>query len=357
MNDSPSSGTVAIVTLIGKTNYGNRLQNYAAAQLYSKLGYETTTIIRRHNPRLSRRALEGFRRLFSVNQVGQRKNSADRLKAFERFDSSLRFSIEDEDDRKLADRFDFFSVGSDQVWNLGRMSDNDRWYYLQFARPEQRIALAPSIGVSELNHQQMKRLKVGVSNFRKLSVREERGAELIKRCSGRNALVVCDPTMALSSGEWRGAADSRCTPTEPYVFTYLLGGKSEESKKAVLQATKNGKLPVIPLSDREESGEPPAGPAEFISLIDNAVHVVTDSFHAAVFASILETPLTIVRREGGTNMFSRLETLAHMLGIEDKIFGSPGFDIEKASDFRGVSESIRCEREKLVGYLEDCLNG
>ena len=121
--------------------------------------------------------------------------------------------------------------------------------------------------------------------------------------------------------------------------------------------TDHGAIPVIPLSDRQKPEELDAGPAEFLSLIDNAAHVVTDSFHAAVFASILQTPLTIVHREGGASMFSRLEQLSQMLGIEHMVFGSPTFDLSRAGDYAGVPEAIVRERKKFMSYLEACLNG
>ncbi len=121
--------------------------------------------------------------------------------------------------------------------------------------------------------------------------------------------------------------------------------------------TRRGEIPVVPLSDRQKPGEPDAGPAEFISLIDNAEHVVTDSFHAAVFASILQTPLTIVHREGGESMFSRLEQLSRMLGIENKVYGSSDFDLARGGDYEGVPEAIERERRRFVEFLEGCLDG
>ena len=48
---------------------------------------------------------------------------------------------------KLAKQFDYFVAGSDQIWNPGFFWGNDPYFFLQFARPEQRIAYAPSIGI------------------------------------------------------------------------------------------------------------------------------------------------------------------------------------------------------------------
>ena len=357
MTDERTAGSVAIVTLQGRTNYGNRLQNYAVAKIYEMLGYATTTLIRESHPCLTRRVVEAIRNVASSNDSSKdSERNSERFEAFERFDSALSFSKASEADANLSESFDYFSVGSDQVWNLGRISDNDNWFYLRFARPEQRIALAPSIGASQLNPKQMKRLARGVSGFRNLSIREQRGADLIRACSRREVAIICDPTLALCVDEWRQVEDCRLTPENPYAFTYLLGDSNPRATKVLGDITKEGDLPVVSLSDRNRPGELPAGPAEFVSLIDGAEHVVTDSFHAAVFASILQTPLTIVRREGGTSMFSRLETLAQMLGIEHKIYDSSNFDLYRAGDYEGVKEAIECERKKLISYLEMCLN-
>lgn len=151
-------------------------------------------------------------------------------------------------------------------------------------------------------------------------------------------------------------SDERCTPAGPYVFTYLLGGVGGEAFDVLDKTTNHGRIPVVSLSDRQKPGEPDAGPAEFIDLIDHATHVVTDSFHAAVFSSILHTPLTIVHREGGASMFSRLEQLSEMLGIKEKVYGSSAYDLTKAACYEGVDDAIAREREKFMSYLKGCLD-
>ena len=357
MSEGKARKKVAVVTLQGKTNYGNRLQNYAVVKLYEMFGCEVVSLCRRSKPTMSRKVLDILRgTTHRCLPLEESKGDSERIAAFERFDSKLKFLSVSECDDGLSDSFDYFSVGSDQVWNLGRMSDNDNWYYLRFARPEQRIALAPSIGVSKLSASQMRRLAKGVSGFSHLSVREHRGAELIKASSGREAAVVCDPTMALSPQEWRKVADSRLTPEEPYVFEYLLGERGLAAKGVSDTVTRKGAIPIISLSDKARDCEPPAGPAEFISLVDSATHVVTDSFHAAVFAILFHTPLTIMNREGGAGMSSRLETLSKKMAIEKKVHYHPSFDIVCAGDYSYVNEAIRHEREILLGYMETCLN-
>lgn len=349
---------VGIITLPGYFNYGNRLQNYAVASIFEKWDIEPTSLYLGNRPNLIRQLKAVGRKLLGREIVDPESLMTDiRKDAFLRFDGLHSRLDLSKINVKLVDEFNYFVVGSDQVWNPALITYNEDWYFLDFARPEQRIALSPSLGLDSLTARQSNIIIKGLKNFSRVSVREQRGAELIKQCSGTDAEVICDPTLVLSAKEWRAVADGRYTPEEPYVFTYLLGGISSESAATLEVVTDRGQVPVVSLSDRQKPGELDAGPAEFIDLIDNASHVVTDSFHAAVFSSILETPLTIVHREGGASMFSRLEQLTQMLGIEEKVYGSDTFDLALAGDYKGVSEAISCERERFMDFLEGCLDG
>ena len=169
------------------------------------------------------------------------------------------------------------------------------------------------------------------------------------------AEVICDPTLVLTPEEWDAVSSDSLTPKEPYIFTYLLGGVGAEASDVLKQLHSLNEYPVISLTDRDDGSELPAGPAEFISLIKNAAFVVTDSFHAAVFSSIFETPLSIVHRDG-VSMFSRLQTLAEKLGIENKIYNGGTLSLETASDYAGVAEQIAGERERFNAYLSLALN-
>lgn len=348
--------SIGVVTLSGLFNYGNRLQAYASTAIYRKLGFNCSLLEIEERPNFIRDS-KAFIKKFLGRKVEDPEEgmSFARRSAFVRFNDNIVIETV-KDTADLASRFSCFSVGSDQTWNPLYFAYMEDWFFLTFARPEQRIALAPSIGLDTLEPKQARRISKGVYGFHSLSVREKRGAELINKCSGRDAVVVCDPTLVLPAEEWRAVANNSLTPREPYVFTYLLGGAGFEATIILKKVTNDGRIPVVSLSDRQKPGEPDAGPAEFISLIDHASHVVTDSFHAAVFSSILQTPLTIVHSEGGASMFSRLEQLSQMLGIEEKIYGSPSYDLSLAGNYDGVPEAINRERDKFMNYLEGCLD-
>lgn len=349
---------IGVVTLPGRFNYGNRLQNYAVVKIYERCGFSVTSLIL-DDHRFLRAVKRGILAVAGKSAVSAESlMTRERLNAFDRFNLYCNLRTVRNSHGHLSKEYDYFSTGSDQVWNPNISGPlGIGWYCLNFADAKQRIALAPSIGIDDLDEKGARRLKGGVRGFDRVSVRERRGAELLKERFGIDAEVICDPTLMISDEEWRAVADGSCTPSEPYVFTYLLGGVGSEAADVLDKVTDHGCIPVVPLSDRQKLGEPDAGPAEFIDLIDNAAHVVTDSFHAAVFSSILQTPLTIVHREGGASMFSRLEQLSEMLGIEEKVYGSATYDLTRAGEYGGVPEAIEFERKKFMTYLEGCLDG
>ena len=353
---------VGIVTVQGRFNYGNRLQNYAVDAIYRSQGFSPESLIFNRVPPPGQRLKKLAKKLLG-RSTPERESmmSAERLAAFDRFNEHMTFCGYDGSDYEAIDRYRFYSAGSDQIWGIGRSPYGEDWRFLQFARPEQRIALAPSFGTdSPLTDAQMRRLARYMQGYPLISVREESGARLIKEASGRDAVVICDPTLVLDASEWRSLSDSRLTPNDEYVFAYLLGDDSAEANDALDVASGHGTLPIVLLSDREREGEPPAGPAEFLSLVDNAAWVVTDSFHGSVFASIFRKPLTIVHRGGGeamySRMFGRLETLSKKLGIEHKVYRSPEYDLSRAGDYGGVPEAIERERRKFMDYLGMCLD-
>ena len=349
---------VGIVTLVSNFNFGNRLQAYAICKVYSSLNFKPVLLeinnwaSLAHDMKLLARR---FLRRSVDDPLGRMTD--ERKESFGRFNALMDGAIVRSTRDPILGRMNYISVGSDQVWNPLYITHYEDWFLLDFVPSNKKVALSPSIGIGELNDKQAHRLAKSLRTYNAVSIREKRGAELIKECSGVDAEVICDPTLVLPAEEWRAVADGRLTPGEPYVFTYLLGGVGTEAADVLDRVTDHGRIPVIPLTDRQKPGEPDAGPAEFIDLIDHAAHVVTDSFHAAVFSSILQTPLTIVHREGGASMFSRLEQLSEMLGIEEKVYGSPTYDLARAGEYDGVPEAIEREREKFMTYLEGCLDG
>ena len=127
---------IGIITLSGNYNYGNRLQNYAMQEVYKKLGFEAETIWNKmcsdnktKFPILVR-LKNGIKPM--IGRTNYVKIVDTRRRNFENFtDTYIKNSNyiikNDNDNTKLNEMYDYFSVGSDQVWNytFGSMSSVD----------------------------------------------------------------------------------------------------------------------------------------------------------------------------------------------------------------------------------------
>lgn len=163
---------VGIVTLPGNFNYGNRLQNYAVTQVYESRGFKAESLVLADRPNALRDLKQLVRKLLRKPVSHPEDNmSEERLEAFQRFNKNMCIGVVNFDEFNPKE-YTFFSVGSDQVWNLGYIKYNEDWFFLDFAKKEQRVALAPSIGLDALDERQSRRLAKGVRNFPLLSVRK-----------------------------------------------------------------------------------------------------------------------------------------------------------------------------------------
>ena len=145
--------------------------------------------------------------------------------------------------------YDCFVCGSDQVWNPNTACSA---YFLQFAPEHKRIAFAPSFGIGELPESVKPVYQKWLSEIPQLSVREERGAEIIKELTGRDVPVLPDPTLCLPREEWEKIERRPAFAEGAYVLTYFLGNETNKYRNYIeAYARKNG-LRIIELLDMKE---------------------------------------------------------------------------------------------------------
>ena len=352
---------VSIVTLNGYFNYGNRLQNYALQETLKKLNLEVDTLRINQSPK--KEVLKQFLRTirdFFINSL-EFKTKKKREEIFREFsynlltESSKEYYLSD-DLSSLNNDTGYFVVGSDQVWNpsMNKMSSK---FFLEFADKSKRIAYAPSFGISKLaDNDTIEKYSQWINDIPHLSVRENEGAQLIKHLTGRDALVLADPTMLLTREEWlliSKQASNR--PESPYLLTYFLGGPTDETKERLEKLANNENMTIINLGDIADKDTYETGPSEFLDYINNASAFFTDSFHGVVFSIIFETPFVVYERQSsGPSMYSRIETILDNFDMRDR--EANGFKEDIFSmDFSGTHEVLEREYDKSIKYLKESL--
>ena len=365
----------AIVTIYGLNNFGNRLQNYAVHSTLTRLGIQAYTLVPKQISKIKSQ-------INLYNQVSDAYNSDPvatassnplivREMRFKDFNHShiSEFNLEyDHCTPNLNELFDYFVTGSDQVWNpmfrssTGRVGD----YLLDFASPEKRVCFSPSIGLDELPDKWKPLYTKELNKFRYLSVREESGAALITRLTGRVPDVIIDPTLMIPAAEWETLAEALpgfdCEKGG-YILNCFLGDKDTEispQTRALIDSEAGQKgLSQVSLYDRNDPVLFSAGPAQFIELIKNAALICTDSFHATVFSILFHKPFLVFNRSltingKEVNMSNRIITLLQMLGLNDKLPDMPveDRDIIWKNDYSSCHSILAKKQAASVDFLK-----
>lgn len=361
----------AILTLNGYENYGNRLQNYAVQEVLSQLGFECDTILIDRKNLKSEGFVNRFKKISSfsefssklykkinnkLNQNVIKKRRYILMKFSERYISETNYKIsKDYIPNHLCTKYEFFIVGSDQVWNPNNLHGTT-FYFLTFVKDkEKRIAYAPSFGIPELPDEYKERYKKWLSVIPYLSVREESGAKIVKELTGRDVPVLIDPTLMLTKEKWLSIAkEDPYKPDRPYLLTYFLGEVPKETRKRVKETARENNLEIVRLADIRDKKRYIAGPSEFIDYINSASLVCTDSFHGSVFSILMETPFIVFDRVG-TTMYSRIETLLKKFNLHSRQANHIKEDEIFNIDFLHIPPILEEERKKALNFLKKAL--
>lgn len=365
---------IAIITLNQNDNYGNRLQNYALQEyLLNEIKINKIETIW-YDPQYTYISkVEAFTWKTWIKYFINWKNQRTYLKKLYLKDNIRMYNIgkftnkiSTKFDFKIKDNlgveYDYFIVGSDQVWNPNFWSKKDNHAnirFLKFVPKEKRIAYAASIAIPEIPKDKEKIFKDGLNEMKAISVREKTGADLVKNLTGREVPVVVDPTILLSKEEWQKI---EMVPEwyngEKYILTYFLGNPSPIIKNIA----KKNNWKIYNLMDKNDFDLYTSRVEEFVYLIDHAQLVATDSFHACVFSILMNTPFLVVNRQqkGVADMTSRIDTLMELFGYQDRYIVNGKCELSDKEilnmDFSRVKAIQERERKRSKDFLEKALN-
>ena len=364
---------IAKLTLDGYVNYGNLLQSYALQQIL--LNYADTVDSIWHSPdnflpKIWWRWNYKFAVKFVLNwrdfrtdilhgRIGGEMVRQGKLKDWA--DRHIHMRTDVKDLHTIADDYDHFVVGSDQVWNprFGDLQQN----FLQFAPREKRLSYAASIAAPEIPPEKLKLYQDGLSEMKAVSMREEEGAAIVREITGRDVPVHVDPTLLLTPDEWRAVSRPPAWyHGDDYVLTYFLGTMPD----AVSEAARASGLPVVDLLDSSVYEHYVTGVDEFIWAIEHARLVYTDSFHGTVFSILFRRPFVVCDRkaadgasDAGNKMSSRIDTLLALFGLEHRrALEENRYRIEHplVMEYPNIDTILSHERMRTDVYIREAMN-
>ena len=346
---------IGIISIFADYNYGNRFQNYAVQEILKRQDFHVDTVVN-----IERVPLRVLRYLYKYATAlfGNRESIRNiRMMRFTRKRICRVNVLGQGMPARVTNRYDYFVVGSDQVWNPTLSVFRYQRYFLRFCDRSKRICLAPSIGLDAIPDEFSELFREGFSGFDNLSCREKKGSELIEKSCGRPCETLIDPVLALTVSEWR-KIEKEVQVSANYVLLFLLGEKSEIVKE--LLAKVDADYTVIDVGDKRTAYYSVA-PEELLFLIDHAKLVVTDSFHLTAFSIHFNVPFYVVDRfdskeETNNRMNSRIISLTGLFGLSERYLTGSVEKVEYECDFSCANQELPKQRMKVERYLEECMD-
>lgn len=263
--------------------------------------------------------------------------------------------------------YDMLISGGDQVWNV-RCQDADEAYYLSFAKNVRKVAYSPSLGGTNIN-----KANVDLGKYRQLlldfecvSVREPNGQKWLRELTGREFPIIADPVFLLSHKEWLEQFELPGIEGK-YIFNYAFFHNRNDANEAMRRISEETGMPVYVMDTKSWSlyhldkfgihAYSHTGPLAFLTLMQNAELVLTQSFHGTVFAAMFHKTFWSYRYSNSKKKSDddRATAILDQLGLRDRyvvIEDLPDMDYMAKIDYTNTDAKIEKLREDAFAYID-----
>ena len=256
----------------------------------------------------------------------------------------------------LEDRFNYFIVGSDQVWNSRYNNGVDRAFFLDFTESP-KISYAASMGIDNFPPDEVTEVVSLLKRYRSISVRENQTVRYMLDLGLSFVTQDLDPTLLLTAEDWKKIIRYRSKSQPQYLLVYSVEGNNNDfifQQASIIAREKGWKLYAVTAADPFKLKKYNcdkiyafAGVEHFVTLLADAAFIVASSFHGTAFSiNFNKEFVTVAPRRYNI----RLKSLAEQLEVSHRIITSHevsicdlqpldyGFINEKLNICRMVSE-------------------
>lgn len=370
-----------------KDNYGQVLQYLATQEYLKQKGHKATLIEpsgwrNRNKSKIERRALKLLKKI--TRHISPIKNSPSTEEKITEEEKQKRIifnqwaEITDRKEQKhprlfeefrkkyfnrqtgtyndiLASGYKAYCVGSDQTWSSAGYHMMLGWV----PRKYKRFSIASSVGHRVYTDNEIASFRKYLKRFDFITVREDSGIELCRRCGYNSAKKILDPTFLLKAKDYLPYTENNEPCSKPYIFIYLLGGEISLSLTEIVCfcEEKGYEIKYVESQGRDEHRECiDATVEQWLDLMKEASYVITNSFHGMALAIIFHKPFLVFPLVGIMNgMNGRIYDLGQCLKMEDRIYSGNMDILFQPIAWNNADNYIECNR-KCVDTLIEGLN-
>ena len=363
---------IAIITYSNSKNFGAVLQTVALFYALTMISKESIYILDYYNEKIE----NNYYRLFNKSSLSKIIKSLIRIIIIplylkHRYNVGKLFRCFLEKNTRVTQKkyckknikeadleFDYFIVGSDQIWNF-EVSGFDRTYYLDFVtNSNKKYSYAASFGFSDViksNHNLISEL---ICDFKTVSVREDICIDELRKIN-KNILVSIDPALLLQAEDWEKLLFPN-NETKKYILLFFTDKESTNLIDFARNLSRKTGLKLIsiitPPSLKNFRGIKcihSCSPEMFLSYFKNAEYVITSSFHGTVFSIIFHKRFFTEFHNKYVHNY-RVESLLKKLKLEERAIKNCNLmnDYDKFINWLEADEILEKERQKSFDYLK-----
>lgn len=359
--------SAGILTIHVGTNFGSILQTIATSRMVESFGINPIIIDYMPDRVLFKRYLrEAFRSIYRlirriiilpvylINRHIYRGFLKKHVKLSKAITSADPFMV-------LCPKCDIYITGSDQVWNSVHNEGFDGHYYFEgFPEKTVKVAFSSSIGREDFDESEKSKVKELLDGYRAISVREDSAVKILDKL-GIKAIQILDPTFMLDRVQWQSFMSKRIVK-ESYVLVYTPYNTVDKEviyRSARTLATKYD-LKIVTFS-WDIRGEKLAdktikfaNPGDFLSLMNFADFVITNSFHGTAFSINLNKQFWVFQPSAFS---TRIESILRKTQLTDRMLLSDLSDQDITEiDYTNVNKVLDAERNIAYNFLKQALS-
>lgn len=356
------------------TNYGSALQSWALSQMIDRVGAEfgLESKLIDYCPKVLEDSdcLNPAKNMWDKDEETRRMISLmmpairDNYQKFEDFytnrfhrtkrkyyDTNFNDVVKDEEIKG-------FVCGSDTIFCINEFKGFVEGYYANFdCMRGNSVSYATSFGDSTFTDQDYLMLNERLRNFKALGIREYNMLPYVKEHVSVRAERTIDPCL-LAEASLYDSIIAEPQMQDKYLLLYSRRYNNNMEQYAEEMAKRTG-LKLVEISIRATNIDKghimryDAGVEEFLSLVNNAEFVITNSFHGVIFAVQFKTPFYCFSREQGD---TKIGEVLDLFGLSNRIMITGTESVPHEIDYDVVHKRISEARKLAVEYLRYALS-